>query len=102
MHENRRLRPLAAVATAGRARRRRSLSPAMRAAWYEKNGPAREVIKVGELPDPQSGAGEVRVRIHASGVNPSDVKRRSGNLGQAIRVPRVVPHSDGAGVIDAA
>ncbi len=74
----------------------------MRAAWYEKNGPAREVIKVGELPDPQPGAGEVRVRIHASGVNPSDVKRRSGNLGQAIRVPRVVPHSDGAGVIDAA
>jgi len=74
----------------------------MRAAWYEKNGPAREVIKTGELPDPQPGPGEVRVRIHASGVNPSDVKRRIGNLGQAIRVPRVVPHSDGAGVIDAA
>ncbi len=73
----------------------------MRAAWYEKNGPAREVIKVGELPDPQPGAGEVRVRIHTSGVNPSDVKRRIGNLGQAIRVPRVIPHSDGAGVIDA-
>ena len=74
----------------------------MRAAWYEKNGPAREVIKVGELPDPEPGPGEVRVRIHTSGVNPSDVKRRAGNLGQAIRVPRVVPHSDGAGVIDAA
>ena len=73
----------------------------MRAAWYEKNGPAREVIRVGELPDPEPGPGEVRVRIHASGVNPSDVKRRVGNLGQAIRVPRVVPHSDGAGVIDA-
>ena len=74
----------------------------MRAAWYEKNGPAREVINVGELPDPKPGPGEVRVRIHASGVNPSDVKRRIGNLGQAIRVPRIVPHSDGAGVIDAA
>src|SRR3990170_5436400 len=74
----------------------------MRAAWYEKNGPAREVINVGELPDPEPGPGEVRVRIHASGVNPSDVKRRIGNLGQAIRVPRIVPHSDGAGVIDAA
>lgn len=73
----------------------------MRAAWYEKNGPAREVIEVGELPDPEPGPGEVRVRIHTSGVNPSDVKRRIGNLGQAIRVPRVVPHSDGAGVIDA-
>ncbi len=74
----------------------------MRAAWYEKNGPAREVINVGELPDPEPGPGEVRVRIHASGVNPSDVKRRIGNLGQAIRVPRIVPHSDGAGVVDAA
>jgi len=74
----------------------------MRAAWYEKNGPAREVIEIGELPDPEPGPGEVRVRIHTSGVNPSDVKRRAGNLGQAIRVPRVVPHSDGAGVIDAA
>ncbi len=73
----------------------------MRAAWYEKNGPAREVIKVGELPDPQPGAGEVRVRIQTSGVNPSDVKRRTGNLGQMISVPRIVPHSDGAGVIDA-
>jgi len=73
----------------------------MRAAWYEKNGPAREVINVGELPDPEPGPGEVRVRVHASGVNPSDVKRRTGNLGQAIRVPRIVPHSDGAGVIDA-
>lgn len=74
----------------------------MRAAWYEKNGQAREVIKVGELPDPEPSPGEVRIRIHASGVNPSDVKRRIGNLGRAIRVPRVVPHSDGAGVIDAA
>lgn len=73
----------------------------MRAAWYEKNGPARDVIKVGELPDPQPGAGEVRVRIRTSGVNPSDVKRRAGNLGQTISVPRIVPHSDGAGVIDA-
>ena len=73
----------------------------MQAAWYEKNGPAREVIKVGELPDPQPGSGEVRVRIHVSGVNPSDVKRRLGNLGQTVSVPRIVPHSDGAGVIDA-
>ncbi len=73
----------------------------MRAAWYEKNGAAREVITTGELPDPQPAAGEVRVRICASGVNPSDVKRRSGNLGQKVTVPRIVPHSDGAGVIDA-
>ena len=73
----------------------------MHAAWYERNGPARDVIRTGELPDPPPAAGEVRVRIHASGVNPSDVKRRSGNLGQSVSVPRIVPHSDGAGVIDA-
>jgi NADPH2:quinone reductase len=46
----------------------------MYAAWYEKNGPAAEVMKVGELSDPQPGTGEVRIRLHASAVNPSDVK----------------------------
>ncbi len=50
----------------------------MRAAWYDKVGPAREVLEVGEMPDPEPGRGEVRVRIHASGVNPSDWKTRSG------------------------
>lgn len=73
----------------------------MRAAWYEKNGPAREVIEVGEMPDPQPAPGEVRVRIAISGVNPSDVKRRAGARGQTIGASRIVPHSDGAGVIDA-
>lgn len=72
----------------------------MRAAWYEKNGPAAEVLKVGELPDPVAGAGEVRVRLHASGVNPSDVKARAGS--RPIRWPRIIPDSDGAGVIDQA
>lgn len=70
----------------------------MRAAWYEKNGPAAQVLQVGELPDPVAGAGEVRVRLHASGVNPSDVKARAGS--RPIRWPRVIPNSDGAGVID--
>lgn len=73
----------------------------MRAAWYERNGPAREVIAVGELTDPQPGPGEVRVRIAVSGVNPSDVKRRAGSRGQSVTPPRIIPHSDGAGVIDA-
>ena len=72
----------------------------MRAAWYEKNGPAAEVLKVGELPDPMAGPGEVRVRLYASGVNPSDVKARAGS--RPIRWPRLVPDSDGAGVIDQA
>lgn len=70
----------------------------MRAAWYEKNGPAAEVMQVGELPDPVAGPGEVRVRLHASGVNPSDVKARAGS--RPIRWPRIIPDSDGAGVID--
>lgn len=70
----------------------------MRAAWYEKNGPALEVLKLGELPDPVPGPGEVRVRLHASAVNPSDVKARAG--GRKVLWKRIVPNSDGAGVID--
>jgi NADPH2:quinone reductase len=70
----------------------------MQAVWYERNGPAREVLQFGEMPDPEPGPGEVRVRVHASGVNPSDWKTRSGTRPMA--APRVIPHSDGAGVID--
>ena len=51
----------------------------MRAAWYEQNGPAADVMKVGDLPDPQPAAGEVRVRLQTSAVNPSDVKARGGS-----------------------
>ncbi|RTL57010.1 MAG: NADPH:quinone reductase [Rhodocyclaceae bacterium] len=70
----------------------------MRAAWYSNNGAAREVLVIGELPTPQAGPGEVRVKLSVSGVNPSDVKaRRSRPLGD---FDRVVPHSDGAGIID--
>ena len=50
----------------------------MRAAWYEKNGAAAEVLKVGELPVHEPGPGEVRVRVVASGLNPTDVKSRAG------------------------
>jgi NADPH2:quinone reductase len=73
----------------------------MRAAWYERQGPASEVLQVGELPDPEPGPGEVRVRIRLSGVNPGDTKKRRGWLGSSMPYPRVIPHSDGAGVIDA-
>jgi NADPH2:quinone reductase len=72
----------------------------MRAAYYESVGPASDVIRVGERPTPQPGPGEVRICIHASGVNPSDVKSRAGARG-ALAYPYVIPHSDGAGVIDA-
>lgn len=70
----------------------------MRAAWYGRNGAARDVLEVGELPTPQPGPGEVRVRLHVSGVNPSDVKSRRG---RPLIAEKIVPHSDGAGVIDA-
>lgn len=70
----------------------------MRAAWYSHNGEAKDVIVVGEMPTPEPGPGEVRVRLHTSGVNPSDVKSRRA---RPLTDPRIVPHSDGAGVIDA-
>ncbi|MGH7392131.1 MAG: NADPH:quinone reductase [Candidatus Rokuibacteriota bacterium] len=70
----------------------------MRAAWYEKNGPAADVLKVGEMEVPEPGPGEVRVRVVASGLNPTDVKARAGS--RPMGYPRVVPHQDGAGVID--
>ena len=71
----------------------------MLAAWYETNGTAHDVMRVGQMPDPEPAPGEVRVRIEASGVNPSDVKTRAG-LRKPIAYPRVVPNSDAAGVID--
>jgi NADPH2:quinone reductase len=72
----------------------------MKAAWYERNGPAKDVLEVGEMDAPAPGPGEVRVRIAYSGVNPSDVKRRAGWGGQKIAFPRVIPNNDGAGIID--
>ena len=71
----------------------------MRAAYYERNGTAREVLQIGELATPHAGPGEVRVKLATSGVNPSDVKSRQGTT-RKIAFPRVIPHSDGAGVID--
>ncbi len=71
----------------------------MRAAFYERNGAAREVLKRGEVDTPRPGPGEVRVKLAASGVNPSDVKARIGST-RKIAFPRVIPHSDGAGTID--
>jgi len=71
----------------------------MQAAYYERNGTAREVLKVGEIQTPRPGPGEVRVKLATSGVNPSDVKSRQG-LTRKIAFPRVAPQSDGAGVID--
>lgn len=71
----------------------------MQAAFYEKNGSAREVLRVGDVETPTASPGEVRVRLATSGVNPSDVKSRQGST-RKIAWPRVIPQSDGAGVID--
>jgi NADPH:quinone reductase len=71
----------------------------MRAVWYERTGPATEVLLAGEQPLPEPGPGEVRVRLAASGVNPADTYRRRGE-GYSMEAPLVIPNSDGAGIID--
>jgi NADPH2:quinone reductase len=72
----------------------------MRAAWYERGGPAREVLTVGEMDAPRPAPGEVLVRVRASGVNPGEVKKRADWMGFGIGYPRVILHSDGAGTIE--
>jgi NADPH2:quinone reductase len=71
----------------------------MRAAFYDRTGPV-DVLVVGDIETPKPGPGDVRVKLATSGVNPSDVKSRLG-VTRKMAFPRVVPHSDGAGVIDA-
>ena len=73
----------------------------MRAAWYEKQGAARDVLVLGKVDDPQLHAGEVRSRVAFSGVNPGDVKKREDAFGVGMPYPRVIPHSDGSGTVDA-
>jgi NADPH2:quinone reductase len=76
------------------------MSQKMLAAFYDRTGAARDVLQVGEIDMPQVNDGDVLVRVHASGVNPSDVKSRRG-AGRAPGFARVIPHSDGAGIIEA-
>lgn len=73
----------------------------MKAAWYEQLGAAREVLNLGEMAIPKVEAGELLVKVMVSAVNPSDVKQRSGWSGLKIRAARVIPHNDGAGVVEA-
>jgi NADPH2:quinone reductase len=74
----------------------------MKAVWYERNGAAKDVLTLGEMADPEPGAGEIRVKIGYSGVNPSDVKRRmgAGGVNGPMQYPRVIPNMDGSGTID--
>ncbi len=73
----------------------------MKAAFYTRTGAAREVLQIADLPEPEPGPGEVRVRLHWSGVNPSDVKTRANLRGRGMPFARVIPHSDGAGIVEA-
>ena len=73
----------------------------MKAIWYEQPGNASDVLKYGEIQQPEPSAGEVRAKVYASGVNPSDTKFRSGWMGLKQPYPQTIPHNDGAGVIDA-
>ena len=74
--------------------------PTMRAALYDRYGPAGEFLRVEEVPTPDPGPGEVRVKITCSGVNPTDWKSRGGSTPRPIDGFQI-PHHDGAGVIDA-
>jgi NADPH2:quinone reductase len=73
----------------------------MKAAWYEKQGTARDVLTIGEMGEPQPLTGEVRIRVAFSGANPGDVKKRQNAFGLGMPYPRVIPHSDGSGTVDA-
>ncbi|WP_439101237.1 NADPH:quinone reductase [Congregibacter sp.] len=73
----------------------------MKAAWFERFGSAAEALSLGDLPTPTPQAGEVLVRLATTGVNPSDVKKRAGAFPNLLDDGLVIPHSDGAGVIEA-
>ncbi|KQI73467.1 zinc-binding dehydrogenase [Loktanella sp. 5RATIMAR09] len=75
----------------------------MRAITYTAFGPAADVLTLEDLPTPDPAAGEVLVRLQTSGVNPSDIRARAGGRPGVPKppFPKIIPHSDGAGVIEA-
>ena len=72
----------------------------MRAIEYSLTGDP-DVLTLVDRPLPDPGPGEVRVRIHRSGVNPTDWKSRRGNEAGSVVAPPQVPNQDGSGVVDA-
>jgi NADPH2:quinone reductase len=72
----------------------------MKAAWYERQDSPASVLVVGEMATPESCPGEVRIRVAASDINPGDVKKRQDAFGVRMPIPRVIPHSDGVGMVD--
>jgi len=69
----------------------------MRAVSYDRTGDS-SVLQLIEREEREPGPGEVRVRVHVSGVNPTDWKSRAGS--RPVEVAKV-PNQDGAGVVDA-
>jgi NADPH2:quinone reductase len=72
----------------------------MRAVSYDRTGDP-EVLRLVDRALREPGPGEVRVRIHRSGVNPTDWKSRRGPQPGGTVDPPQVPNQDGAGIIDA-
>jgi NADPH:quinone reductase-like Zn-dependent oxidoreductase len=70
----------------------------MRQVWISKAGPP-EVLQVREAPDPQAAAGEVRIRVKATGINFADLMARVGLYPDAPKIPCVVGY-EVAGTID--
>ena len=73
----------------------------MKAAWFESFGSAADTLVLGEQPKPEPGPGEVLVKLATTGVNPSDVKKRAGAFPNLLDDGLVIPHSDGAGIVEA-
>ncbi len=71
----------------------------MQAVWYNKFGPAKDVLEIGDYQTPQPERGDVKVRVYASGVNPSDTKKRLGANPALLNDGSVIPNSDGSGEI---
>jgi NADPH2:quinone reductase len=69
----------------------------MRAAWYERQCAARDVLRVDKMPNPEPRPGEVRVKVSASGIPNGDLGKRRGSWGSVMPFARVVPHGDGRG-----
>ena len=80
-------------------RRQKRGASLVKAAWYTRQGQPTEVMQYGEQPTPHAGTGEVRVRLHASGVNPADSNRCVGRS-YAMEGPLIIPNSDGSGIVD--
>ena len=69
----------------------------MRAAFYDRQGPAKDVLTIGDLPERPPADGEVAVRVRVSGINPGDMLKRQGAPGSPMAFPRIIPPTAGAG-----